>query len=318
MILKLIFSKILKLLLSLERRMNFLSTSIEQKQFPLNETNTLVISGGGIKGLSALGALFYFQEMFSMKITSYAGTSIGAIICCLLAIGYRAIDIHFYLEQSTFYRDIQQFHLNKLLQGNGILPWRLISYHLEKMIRDKISYIPTFRDIKNRFGIHLTLVTFNVTDRRPEYLNVDTHPDLSCLEAIRMSANVPLLFDRFRYRGKEYLDGGMICNYPISFYSQSHHKTIGINLGGDTFITGQETYIEFLLTVLSMPYNYHNTAQTQGKVQDLNIPSTVASFNFNLPLEKRKEMFIVGFNLAKIKFPLLPVPKKKLIRSKSF
>ena len=295
--------------------MSFLST-VPQKEYPLDQANTLVISGGGIKGISALGALFYFEKTYEMKISSYVGTSVGAIICTLLAIGYKSIEIKYHIEKQKFFNDIQKLQMHKLLNGQGILPWQIISHHLEKMIRDKVGYIPTFRDIKNRFGNHLTIVAFNVTDRRPEFFNVDTHPNLSVIEAIRMSANVPLLFDRCRYNGKEYLDGGLICNYPIGYYHEAHHKILGINLGGENMVFGDENYIQFLLAILSMPYNYHNPHKIEGCVQDLNIPSTASAFNFNLTEHQRKEMFNIGFQLAKTKFPQ-PEPIKTMPLKKS-
>ena len=52
----------------------------------------LVISGGGIKGFVALGAL---QKLYDTKklinINKYCGTSVGAIISLLLIIGYKPV-----------------------------------------------------------------------------------------------------------------------------------------------------------------------------------------------------------------------------------
>src|SRR3989338_7583819 len=49
----------------------------------------LVFSGGGIKGLTHCGAVKYLDEIGVLpKIKKIAGTSAGAIIATLLAVGY--------------------------------------------------------------------------------------------------------------------------------------------------------------------------------------------------------------------------------------
>ena len=49
----------------------------------------LVCKGGGVKGIALVGALSYFEERgYVWK--KVAGTSVGAIIASLVAVGYRS------------------------------------------------------------------------------------------------------------------------------------------------------------------------------------------------------------------------------------
>ena len=60
------------------------------------EFNALVLAGGGLKGFGILGGIQYLidaKKIELKKIHYYAGTSIGAVICFFLAIGYNPIDI---------------------------------------------------------------------------------------------------------------------------------------------------------------------------------------------------------------------------------
>lgn len=51
--------------------------------------DTIVLSGGGIKGIGQLGALHYCREkgyLDMLRVNTLAGTSIGSIICLLLCL----------------------------------------------------------------------------------------------------------------------------------------------------------------------------------------------------------------------------------------
>ena len=76
----------------------------------MDEYNTLVLSGGGIKGLLILGALQYLYETGKLQkknIRKYIGTSIGAIINVLLIIGYEPKEIVAHIVKSRFFDDIK-------------------------------------------------------------------------------------------------------------------------------------------------------------------------------------------------------------------
>ena len=56
--------------------------------------NILIISGGGMKGFCALGAVSKLKELEIIDEPDvYCGTSIGSSLCFLLSIGYSSEDI---------------------------------------------------------------------------------------------------------------------------------------------------------------------------------------------------------------------------------
>ena len=64
---------------------------------------TLVVSGGSTKGILFLGALHFFYLKGSLdQINSYFGTSVGSIICLLLAVGYHPLDLVTCFEKINF------------------------------------------------------------------------------------------------------------------------------------------------------------------------------------------------------------------------
>ena len=58
---------------------------------------TLVLSGGGIKGIGVLGILTNLMEkgLIDLKnFENFIGSSVGGIICCLLCLDQSPIDIY--------------------------------------------------------------------------------------------------------------------------------------------------------------------------------------------------------------------------------
>ena len=75
-----------------------MESNIFKENIELQNYDTLVLAGGGTKGILTLGALQYaFDNLFLTNVKNYIGTSAGAMICFLLCIGYKPIEIIVYI-----------------------------------------------------------------------------------------------------------------------------------------------------------------------------------------------------------------------------
>ena len=183
---------------------NFISNSIKINNIInyTSEYDTIVISGGAAKGFAALGSMQYMYDNYLLKnIKNYIGTSVGSMICYLLAIGYTPIEIIVYICTKQLFKKIHQLNIVQMLQGGGAIHYSHIASELEKMTLRKIGTFVTLKGIKERFGKKLFFPTYNITKGKTEILSADTYPDLPCLTAIRMSSNLPFMFDKFQYNG---------------------------------------------------------------------------------------------------------------------
>ena len=80
--------------------------------------DTLVLPGGGIKGLILLGGVQYLIDNYYMKnIKNFVGTSIGSIIGYLLIIGYTPIEIFVYFQSPQGTKLLEK--LNDILSTNN-------------------------------------------------------------------------------------------------------------------------------------------------------------------------------------------------------
>ena len=182
----------------------------------------MILSGGGTKGLCSLGVLQYLQDSKRIDCSSVkrlVGTSIGAIICYFLAIGYSPIELVVYLCSHGVLESLTINNFDQIVSGEGIYDYQILRNVYEKMTLEKMDTIPTLNEVYTRFGKELVICTYNFTDRKTERLSYHTHPDLSCMDALRMSSNLPFIFSSFVYGDKEYIDGGVIENFSFSMLS---------------------------------------------------------------------------------------------------
>lgn len=286
-----------------------MNTENESKNTPtLSYYDTLVLSGCSSKGIVVLGALQYCYDNFLLKeLKNYIGTSSGAIICYLLAIGYTPIEITVYICTHQLMEKMQNLNILAMLQGRGASSFNNVQEELEKMTIAKIGFLPTLNDLKTKYEKNLICVTYNVTEDKSENLSPETHPNLPCITALRMSANLPLIFEKFRYGENFYVDGGVFNNFPIDIGDEIGNKILGIHLTGDKKSFNQDADIntlEFIYKLIFIPIKQATAfkisrASDKCKILTL-IYTKFKFFDFSINSPQKLDMFSSGFEQAKI------------------
>jgi NTE family protein len=272
----------------------------------VKDFDTIVISGGSTKGILTLGALQYAHDNNILsKVTTYIGTSSGSIICFLLLIGYTPIEIIVYLCTNQVLEKLQHFNIVAMLNGNGATSFSTIYEKLEKMTIDKLGYLPTFRDIKEKFNKTLICVTYNLTDDKTEYISHETYPNLPCLIGLKMSSNLPLIFENFKYGNKLYIDGGISDNFAIDVADNLGLKILGlfISPGDEKFNTESETNIlEYIYKLIFIPISQSTEfkiSNASDKCKIVKLDSTLKFFNFNINSKEKLDIFSCGYEQMK-------------------
>lgn len=290
---------------NVEKTVNSIDTLIKKKPVISGDFDTLVLSGGGVHGTTMLGSLQYAEDNFLLnKIHTFIGTSIGAIIGYLLAIGYSSTEIIVHLCRHKMFEKLKNFNIVAMMNGGGASSFIHIHEELEKLTIEKIGRLLTLKDLYTLFNKSLICVTYNLTQHKQEILKHETHPDLPCLIALRMSANIPLIFEKFKYTGDFYIDGGIYNNFPIDIGDQIGNKVLGIllynyNIDSDC----NKDTLEFILQMMFIPVmqnmlNIIEKASDKCVVVKLN-PFKTSFFNFNLDTHTKLEMFSDGYSQMK-------------------
>ena len=193
--------------------------------------NKLVLSGGAKRGILLLGSLEYLCENhkdYLANITTYIGSSIGAIICYLLIIGYKPSKLIAHLITHDFFNKFKTVDLVKLSNCNGSYSWNIIGKYIKDMTMNTTNKLYTLKELHETYNKELICITYNYTKQEEEILSYQTHPDLPCIDALHMSSSIPLYFDRCKYGDNYYLDGGFTNNFPINLLEEEDHA-ISIN-----------------------------------------------------------------------------------------
>lgn len=274
---------------------------------PYNYT-TLVVSGGSTKGLIGLGALQYAQDNnYLNNIKTYIGTSVGAMIVYLLAIGYTPIEIMIYICTHQLIEKIQHFNVVAMINGSGASSFTSIQEQLEKMTIEKIGRYITLEDLRESYDKTFICCTYNATKGEAEYLTPDTHPKLPCITAIRMSSNLPFIFEKFNYMGSYYLDGGIVDNFPIHYNDKDNEKILGINIlpeeeGGINF-EGEIDLPEYVYKLYFIPMLELIRLRCKNASDRCTIVklkhSDLKFFTFGLNSKIKLEMFSKGYQQMK-------------------
>ncbi|MBN1951105.1 MAG: patatin-like phospholipase family protein [Bacteroidales bacterium] len=158
-------------------------------------TTALVLSGGGVRGISHLGVLKALDER-NIKIDCISGSSAGALAGALYSAGHTPEEILNIISSKKIY-ELIRFSIPK----TGLFSIAGLQKTLEKNLPfQKIEELP----------IPLTIAVTNFLDASLEYLS-----EGPLIESLLASASIPALFNVTKLKGMPYIDGGVMDNLPV-------------------------------------------------------------------------------------------------------
>lgn len=177
----------------------------------------LILQGGGIKGISYIGALRCFEQ-YGYKIKNVAGSSVGAIIGALIIAGYTSIELEQIIRNIDYELLIGKSNISEKIKKGGIHSNKKLELFIENLLLKKgIKY---FSDIKVGNNYKAIFITTSLKHQRIFVLPYDLkliniNPDyFSVSKAVMMSASIPFFYEKFKVNNYTFYDGGMSDNYP--------------------------------------------------------------------------------------------------------
>jgi predicted acylesterase/phospholipase RssA len=192
----------------------------------------LVIGPGGIKGLKALGFLSPLEDSGLIdQIDTFCGVSIGSVICLLLLIGYKVREIvggAITFDIFKDFEDIKNLNLTEMIQNRGLISNEPARKHLTKLVIDKLGIVPNLKNLYLMTGKSFISVALNATDDMCQIMDMNNNPDLSCINAVLFSMNIPYMFYQIIYKSKIYVDGALANPYPVDYFDDGRTNILGI------------------------------------------------------------------------------------------
>tara|TARA_B100001093_G_scaffold311805_1_gene297582 strand:- start:833 stop:1789 length:957 start_codon:yes stop_codon:yes gene_type:complete len=196
----------------------------------MTQLKNLVLSGGGVTALGFLGILKLLYEYDLIKeIEHYVGTSMGAIICYLLTIGFNHNELLEFSKLFNFSKITEDIKLDNFLNNYGFIDMNNIQIILKNISSVKnINHDITFEEHYQKTNKKLSITGTCLSDFKLYYFNYENNPNMKIFDAILISCCIPLLFNPVEYDNKCWIDGGIINNFPIDYCNDEIDNTLGI------------------------------------------------------------------------------------------
>ncbi|MFO7896147.1 MAG: patatin-like phospholipase family protein [Candidatus Cloacimonadales bacterium] len=199
----------------------------------------LVLSGGGARGIAHVGVLKVIDEL-DIQIDYIAGTSIGAVVGALYAMGYSADQIE-ELLLNNYFEDILDDKVSRenlyigekrwlpfanvfFDLGQGFRPTLPRSFFSGNRLTNKLHeyYFPGYHlESFDQLPIPFRAVATNIVTGEKQVFSSG-----SLQQAVRASMSVPSIIAPFEMDGELYIDGGVRNNFPTEVVKEMGADTI--------------------------------------------------------------------------------------------
>lgn len=230
-----------------------------QEDIKIRKTN-LVFQGGGVKGVAYLGALKVLDSQGILEgVDRVGGTSSGAIVGMLLGLGYSvnemqthfaSIDFKKWLDSdwSMPYNMVKTGAVSGMYKGEEFHSWVKAMVAIKagspdatfediatmykkakegdlKFFRDKFPEPGRAEEImanaKNFREMHFMTTRLN---GGAEIMSHEATPDVAVADAVRASMSIPFFFRAHQIKGRLYVDGSAVSNYPVTMFDDIRYK----------------------------------------------------------------------------------------------
>jgi predicted acylesterase/phospholipase RssA len=277
--------------------------------------NTLVISGGAIKGYLYLGAIKLFAEYDILdKIKYYYGTSIGAIIVTCLNLGWN-IDETLKFGIGFPIDSMIEFDIDTFIRNYGLVPKINYETLFKKIIIFKgFDVNITFKQLYDLTGKELHMISYSLKDNKSVDLNFETFPDLKIWKGLYMTSALPILVPAFEYKDNIYIDGGIVENFPMNrIKKENYNKTIGIcadsykadwnmikeKLSNKDIINYLEYSLELIKIMFTKTIKYKSSNYIKLYLNTSTGIDTCTNINFSINSETKQKIILQGYNQTK-------------------
>jgi NTE family protein len=197
----------------------------------------LAIKGGGVKGIAYVGAIDELDKAgLYQQIRRVSGTSAGALMACMICAGYSVDQVHDLMKSIRFNQFKSGWNPLRIFTHYGLYSGNYIINFVHAILKNsprKLSSRATFIDMKKAGCRDLYVFACNTTTHTVSEFSADKTPHCGVAEAIRASMSIPFFFKAYRLStGSDsshlYVDGGLVYNYPLSFFDDPRFNTSGM------------------------------------------------------------------------------------------
>lgn len=274
----------------------------------------IAISGGGVRVLATIGHLTRMEEegrLADLKVM--AGASSGVLPCLLYAGGWSFREIYEELRQPS---EALKAPLKKnilqqawaVMANYGVTDGAELREFLYQLVRRHVHHrTVSMTRLHKKRGIHVLFTTACYNTRTTHVFSSRVHT-VDAVEAALASMCFPFVMEPVVIDGHRYVDGGLVCNYPLRVIDTEFPKYSERAIGFvyDTSVDDVDrthwppaSLITFLTNIIGLA-----TARTRALERDMTrnyyertfeMPTLGVETFDQLTPEKAEELFNAGY-----------------------
>lgn len=282
----------------------------------MRQIKNLVISGGGPSMVQTLGAIQHIEEekFFKMdEIDTIYGTSAGAIVGAMLCLHFDWTTVNDYIIKRPWH-EVFPFNVQNIFDAytkKGIFDSKTIEKCFKPLLCAKdLSLQITLKEFYEFSKIELHLFAFEINKFKLEDISYLTYPDLHLLTALHMTCCIPILVTPVCMDGKCFIDGGVVCNYPLKHCldaGKKDNETLGFKNQYDNntnHVNSESTLLDYILCFLFKVIHSLGTDHTHPPIKnevlcDVSFLSIDVLRNALGSIDARKSLFQSGIEHGK-------------------
>jgi NTE family protein len=275
----------------------------------------LVLSGGGVKVVSLVGALITLEELGNLKkVKEVCGVSAGAFLAFMLATGYPLKKIEALILDLDFsvIRSMSPEAFLGFPETFGIDDGSHLVKFLESMIKVALKLDPaiTFEELQRLGKYTFRCWATDLNTREAREFSAAKTPTVKIVDALRASMSLPLYFTPTTdpITGHMLTDGGIQGNLPLHHLTDDECEdalSLGFcsaNMANNTKQEAPQDLMGFMNSILScLTHGRNDTILANWAHRIMRIPvDDYPSWNFEASRDDRQMLLEKGKEAASI------------------
>lgn len=193
-----------------------------------------MFAGGGVKGAAYVGALQCIRDRTGvdfgaippLTLKTICGVSVGSLFALMILVGYNVAEITSFVADLSA-TNVMELNPMQLLETNSFDNGMLLKALVESILTTKLfASTITLKELQEKTSKSFHTIVTNLSKGCLHFITPETYPSLLVVDAIRASCAIPFVFPPVMSpQGDEWIDGGLMENYPIMRYP--YETTVG-------------------------------------------------------------------------------------------
>jgi predicted acylesterase/phospholipase RssA len=268
--------------------------------------NTLVLSGGGIKGIAYCGVFKKLKELQEIEencnvkidIKEIMAVSVGTIFGLVYILNYSYEELYEEIMEKNFMEFLNN-KVSRFIKGYGLNSGKNIIKWVESLLLKRgYSKNTTFSELYKKTNIHYKIMVTNLNKHKLTKFDYIDTPKIKITKAIRMAITIPFAFSVLTYKNDIYVDGALINNFPINLY-ENKENILGIDFlyskkDKDEVIDSLDKYIYNVISCY-ISVKEDQTREERCKENILEFFVERSALDFDLSYDDKQKMIDYGY-----------------------